>query len=253
MSELPPRVGLTTYREQAAWGVWDHTADLLPATYADAVTVAGGVPLLLPPAVAAADGEVTAAAESAVAGLHGLVVSGGADVDPARYGASRDPQTGPERADRDSWEIALVRAAMRRDLPLLGVCRGMQVLAVALGGSLVQHLPDVVGDDSHSPTVGAHARHEVRLADGSRIAEWLGERAEVATYHHQAVDRLPDSAVANGWAEDGTVEAFEVCDRFWTIGVQWHPEVFNGLPLFSAFVDASRTFRDTGRAARVPA
>jgi gamma-glutamyl-gamma-aminobutyrate hydrolase PuuD len=248
-----PRIGLTTYREQAAFGVWNEPADLLPITYADAIVAAGGAPMMLPPA--AAVGDLNAVAEAVLDGLHGLVLTGGADVDPSRYDAPRDEHTGPERADRDGWEIALVRAAMARDLPLLGVCRGMQVLAVALGGTLVQHLPDAVGNDSHSPTVGIHGRHEVRLADGSRIADWLGRQTEVATYHHQSVDRLPESVVANGWAEDGTVEAFEVCDTTWTIGVQWHPEVYDGLPLFGAFVDSSRGWRaaHAGNAAEVPA
>jgi putative glutamine amidotransferase len=241
MPDFAPRIGLTTYREQASFGVWNEPADLLPTTYADAIHTAGGVPMLLPPTAVA--GDLLAAAESVLEGVHGLVLSGGADVDPARYDAARDDRTGPARPDRDAWEIALIAAALRRDMPLLGVCRGMQVLAVALGGTLAQHLPDVVGDESHRPTLGVHGRHEVRLADGSRIADWLGERTEVATYHHQSVDRLPDSVVANGWADDGTVEAFEVCNSTWTIGVQWHPEVHDGLALFAAFVEASRSWR----------
>jgi putative glutamine amidotransferase len=247
---LPPRVGLTTYREPASWGVWSEPADLLPATYADAIRGAGGVPILLPPATGVG-AEARAAAESVVDGLHGLVLSGGADIDPTRYDAPRDQHTGPERADRDGWEIALVQAALRRDLPLLGVCRGMQVLAVALGGTLTQHLPDAVGNQTHQPTVGVHGRHVVQLAAGSRIAEWLGDRAEVATYHHQSVDRLPAEATANGWAEDGTVEAFELRDQTWTVGVQWHPEVYDGAPLFAAFVAACQAWRGadaTGRA-----
>jgi putative glutamine amidotransferase len=240
--DLPPRIGVTTYREPAAFGVWNEPADLLPATYADVIVAAGGVPMLLPPASVV--GALELAAESVLEGLHGLVLSGGADVDPARYDAPRDAQTGPARSDRDAWEIALVAAALRRDLPLLGVCRGMQVLAVVLGGTLVQHLPDVVSNDSHSPTVGVHGRHEVHLADGSRIAGWLGARTDVATYHHQAVDRLPEAVEANGWADDGTVEAFEVCAATWAIGVQWHPEVHDGLALFSALVTASSAWRD---------
>ncbi|HEX3824761.1 MAG TPA: gamma-glutamyl-gamma-aminobutyrate hydrolase family protein [Mycobacteriales bacterium] len=253
MRGVPARIGLTTYREPAAFGVWNEPADLLPITYADAIVAAGGAPIMLPPAARPA--EVNAFAEAVLDGLHGLVLTGGADVNPSRYDAPRDEHTGPERADRDGWEIALVRAAMARDLPLLGVCRGMQVLAVALGGTLLQHLPDAVGNDSHSPTIGVHGRHEVRLADGSRIADWLGAHTEVATYHHQSVERLPDSTIANGWAEDGTVEAFEVCDTTWTIGVQWHPEVYDGLPLFNAFVDASSKWRTAhaGATAEVPA
>jgi putative glutamine amidotransferase len=234
----PPRVGLTTYRERASWGVWDETADLLPTSYADAVAAAGGAPLLLPPAT-------PAAATSALEGLHGLVLTGGADVDPDRYGATTDDRTGPVRPDRDEWELALVAAAIQRDVPLLGVCRGMQVLAVALGGTLVQHLPEVVGNESHRPTVGVHGRHAVRLAAGSRLAALLGERTEVATYHHQAVDRLPDSVRATGWADDGTVEAFELHAAGWGIGVQWHPEVHDGAALFRAFVQACASWRDS--------
>jgi putative glutamine amidotransferase len=236
----PPRVGLTTYREQASWGVWDETADLLPTSYADAVAAAGGAPLLLPPAS-------TAAAASALDGLHGLVLTGGADVDPRHYDAAPDERTGPLRPDRDEWELALVAAALQRDIPLLGVCRGMQVLAVALGGTLVQHLPEVVGNESHRPTVGAHGRHAVRLAADSRLAALLGERTDVATYHHQAVDRLPDSVHATGWADDGTVEAFELRAAGWAIGVQWHPEVHDGALLFQAFVSACASWRDSTR------
>ncbi|HTW20809.1 MAG TPA: gamma-glutamyl-gamma-aminobutyrate hydrolase family protein [Mycobacteriales bacterium] len=237
-----PRIGLTTYRERAVFGVWDETADMLPAIYADAIEVAGGLPILLPPAIC--DDEVDAAAEAVLDGVHGLVLSGGADVDPERYAAKRHERTGPPRHDRDAWEIALVGAALRRDLPLLGVCRGMQVLAVALGGTLEQHLPDRVGHEDHAHTPGVHGRHEVRLAPESRLAGIVGPVAEVATYHHQAVDRLPDGVVASGWAEDGTVEAFDVCDSTWAVGVQWHPEVYNGQSLFAAFVAASAAWRD---------
>jgi putative glutamine amidotransferase len=232
-----PRIGITTYRETAAWGVWNESADLLPATYADAIAHAGGVPLLLPPA----DLDHDAAAAATLDGVHGLLLSGGADVDPVRYGAERQPRTGPARDDRDAWEIALVRAARAKDLPLLGVCRGMQVLAVALGGSLVQHLPDVAGNDSHQPLVGKHGRHEVRTAPDSLLSSVIGERADVATYHHQAVDMLPPDVIVSAWADDGTVEAFEVCDSYWALGVQWHPEVDDGTSLFAAFVAACRS------------
>lgn len=242
--DLPPRIGLTTYREPAAFGVWDEPADLLPTTYADAVAAAGGAPMLLPPAENPAG--LAALVDSVLGGVDGLLLSGGADVDPGRYDASRDPRTGPARIDRDAWEIELVRAALGKDMPVLGVCRGMQVLAVALGGTLVQHLPDVVGNDSHRPVVGIHGQHRVRLADGSRIADIVGPVADVATYHHQSVARLPAAVVASGWTEDGTVEAFEVCDATWAIGVQWHPEVRDGLSLFRAFVAASTAWRDAG-------
>jgi putative glutamine amidotransferase len=240
MADLPPRIGVTTYREQAAFGVWAEDADLLPATYADAIIAAGGAPMLLPPVDEAP--HLRELAQSVLCGVDGLILSGGPDVDPARYDAARDEETGPARPGRDAWEIELVRAALAQDMPLLGVCRGMQVLAVALGGTLTQHLPDVVGNESHRPVVGVHGRHEVVLASGSRLSGIVGERTDVATYHHQSVDKLPETVEASGWADDGTIEAFEVCDASWAIGVQWHPEVHDGLALFSAFVRASRAW-----------
>jgi putative glutamine amidotransferase len=236
----PPRVGLTTYREPATWGVWSESADVLHASYARSVEDAGGLPVLLPPITVNIDG----AAAVAVDGLHGLILTGGADVDPSRYGADRGERTGEPRPDRDGWEAALVHAAISRGLPTLGICRGMQMVAVALGGRLVQHLPDVVGDESHCPTVGRHGCHDVSLAAGSRIAELLGSQVAVATYHHQAVGVLPEGLVATGWAQDGTIEAFEQSTASWLVGVQWHPEVADGAELFGGFVDVCRSWRD---------
>ena len=236
-----PVVGLSTYREPAAWGVWHEPADLLPASYADAVATAGAVPVLLPPAPAGAG--LPSAASSVLTALDGLVLSGGADVDPARYGADRSPQTGAARPDRDAWELALARAALAVDLPVLAICRGMQVLAVAAGGTLVQHLPDVVGHDGHCPTPGVHGRHEVLLA-GGRLRDVLGERVVVATYHHQAVERPGAGLDVTGRAADGTVEAVEHRDASWAVGVQWHPEAFDGAALFADFVRACARFRD---------
>jgi putative glutamine amidotransferase len=230
-SGRPPRIGLSTYREPARWGVWDEPADLLPASYAVAVERAGGVPLLLPPTV-------PAHAAAALDGVDGLLLAGGADVDPSRYGAAHDTHTGLPRTDRDTWELALVDAALARDLPLLAVCRGMQVLNVALGGDLVQHLPDEVGTELHCPVVGRHGRHAVDLAPGSRLAGALGPRPMTATYHHQSVGTLGRGLTACGWAEDGVVEAVELADRRWVFGVQWHPEAYEGHELFAAFVAA---------------
>lgn len=232
----PPLIGLTTYREPASWGVWAEPADLLPATYADGVRQAGGMPVLLPPA----DPRV---AEVAADALHGLLVAGGPDIDPTRYGAERDAATGPPRLARDAWELALVHDAIARDLPVLGVCRGMQVLNVALGGDLRQHLPDQVGTDLHCPTVGVHGRHEVALSPDSTLHAVLGDRVEVATYHHQAVGRLGAGLVATGWTDDGVVEGIELAGRRWVLGVQWHPEAFAGEPLFAAFVAACLAYR----------
>jgi putative glutamine amidotransferase len=233
----PPRIGATTYREPARWGVWDERADLLPASYAAAVQRGGGVPVLLPPAPAEH-------AAIALDGVHGLVLSGGADVDPARYGAAAGPHTGAPRPDRDDWELALVHAALERDLPLLAVCRGLQVLNTALGGDLVQHLPDAVGSDLHCPTVGQHGRHTVTLAPGSRLAQLLGDRTDVATYHHQSVAGVGAGLAATGWAEDGVIEALELSGRSWVVGVQWHPESYAGDDLFAAFVAACASRRD---------
>jgi putative glutamine amidotransferase len=231
-----PRIGLTSYRARAQFGVWDESSDLLPAAYTDVVASAGGVALLLPPTD-------PALADDVLEGLHGLVITGGPDVDPSRYHAALGGHTDPPQPGRDAWELALTAAALARGLPLLGVCRGMQVMAVALGGTLCQHLPDVVGNDSHRPTLGAYGRHSVRLAQGSRLAGLLGTHAVVATHHHQAVDQLPASATATGWADDGTLEAFEVVCPSWATAVQWHPEVYEGEALFRGFLSACAAWR----------
>jgi putative glutamine amidotransferase len=234
-----PRIGITTYREPARWGEWDVPADLLPALYSSAVQGAGGLAVLLPPAPSSQAGP-------ALDGVHALVIAGGPDVDPRRYHSQRDPKTGGAREERDGWELDLVHEALNRDVPLLGVCRGMQVLNTALGGTLIQHLPDMVGTDVHAPLVGAHGRHPVNLEPGSRLAAICGERIEIATHHHQALDELGTGLRACGWADDGTVEAVELAGRTWTIGVQWHPEAYNGEALFAALVTAAAQYRTTG-------
>lgn len=245
----PVRIGLTTYREPAAWGVWNEPADLLPVTYADAVHKAGGMPLLLPPLAGTSGARLTSTAalvESALDAVDGLLLAGGADIDPARYGALRHPSTGGARPDRDDWEIALARAAMQRAMPVLGVCRGMQVLAVALGGTLLQHLPDATGTEEHCAVVGVHSRHLVRVSPGSRLGEVVAPQVEVASYHHQAVDRLPAPLVATAWADDGTIEACEADDGSWIVGVQWHPEVYDEAGVVATFVAACRQAVSTG-------
>jgi putative glutamine amidotransferase len=236
---LPPRIGLTTYREPATWGVWNEPADLLPATYRQAVELAGGVALLLPPP----ERDIEVHAQVSLQAVHGLLLTGGPDVDPARYGAQRDAHTGPARSERDEWEITLTRQALQLDIPVLGVCRGLQTLNVALGGTLIQHLPDRVSHPGHSPHVGVHGRHNIHTAPGTRIAAIHGPRAEVATYHHQALDVLAPGFVATAWAEDNTVEAAELNGNGWVMGVQWHPEVHNGAALFSDLVAACTAHR----------
>lgn len=228
-----PLIGVTSYREQARWGIWDTTADLLPSTYARAVQHAGGVPVLLPPTEPAPE-----AAASVVGRLDGLVVAGGADVAPERYGEEPHPHTGTPRADRDAWELALLDAADRRGLPVLGVCRGMQVLAVWGGGALEQHLPDLVGHDRHDPGGARFGSTTVTARVGSVVHRLVGEETQVHCHHHQAVRSHPGfEAVA--WAEDGTVEAVERGGDQFCVGVQWHPEEGTDGRLFRGLVEAA--------------
>ena len=226
-----PVVGITTYRETARWGVWDCPAVLVPADYVRQVSAAGGIPVLLPPIPD--DVEV-------LGRLDAVVLAGGADVDPERYGAERSPRSGPAAVDRDEAELALLEAAVSRDLPVLAVCRGLQLLTVLRGGSLVQHLPDVVGNDAHVPSPGTYGDNAVRIAPGSRLAGLLGTKAVWACHHHQAVDRLGEGLTAVAWAEDGTVEAAELDGARFVVGVQGHPEVGDDARLFEGLVEVAR-------------
>lgn len=229
-----PLIGLSTYREQAAWGVWTQRADVLQAEYADAVVRAGGAPALLPPAEGAPD-----VAASVVRRVDGLILTGGADVDPARYDQPVHHRTLAWRVDRDAWEVALLDAAHEIGLPVLGVCRGMQLMAVAAGGHLEQHTPDVVGSEIHSPGGDRFGEVSVTTADGSRVRMVEGEHLAVRCHHHQSVRAHP-GYTATAWAEDGTLEAFEgTGDRF-CVAVQWHPEMNRDQPLFDALVAAAR-------------
>ncbi|MDJ1132243.1 gamma-glutamyl-gamma-aminobutyrate hydrolase family protein [Streptomyces iconiensis] len=213
----PPLIGISTYLEPGArWGDWRLPAALLPAGYHRMAQRSGARAVLLPP-----DEDPTAAADT-VARLDALVTAGGPDVDPARYGAPRAPETGPAHPERDAWELALTREALRQRTPLLCVCRGMQVLNVALGGTLVQHLP---GTAAHRGAPGVFSTHTVEPVAGTRLARVLPEAVSVPTYHHQAVDRIGEGLVASAHAEDGTVEALELPDQdSFVLAVQWHPE-----------------------------
>jgi putative glutamine amidotransferase len=232
----PPLIGITTYREHARWGVWDTVADVLHAQYADAVHAAGGVPVLLPPATGA-----EAVADAVVARIDGLVVSGGADVEPGRYGAAPHPRTTSWREDRDAWESALLGAADAAGLPTLGVCRGMQLMAVAAGGSLVQHTPELVGHDGHNPGGDEFGATRVATATGSRLASLVGEQVEVGCHHHQSVASHPGFD-ATAWADDGSLEAMERPGSRFCVAVQWHPEVGEDARLFSGLVAAARAW-----------
>jgi putative glutamine amidotransferase len=232
-----PVIGLTTYREQAAWGVWDQHADLLPAAYAAAVEATGGVPVLLPPV-----GQ-SGAADGVVARLDGLVISGGADVDPERYGAEPHPTVVRTRPDRDAWELALLDAAGAIGLPVLGVCRGMQVMAVHAGGELDQHVPDLVGHEVHNPGGDRFGHIEVATVPSTRIAGLVGPQLEVSCHHHQSVRTHP-GFVAAAHAADGTLEAMEADgDRFYA-AVQWHPETAEDVGLLAGLVRAAAAYAD---------
>jgi putative glutamine amidotransferase len=228
-----PLIGISSYCEVAKWGVWDLRATLLPQTYVDAVAGAGGVPVLLPP---------VPGVQAAVERLDGLVISGGPDVEPDRYGAERGPRTKVVRPDRDAAELALFETALQAGVPVLGVCRGLQLMNVALGGTLIQHLPDVVGHDGHSPVPGGMGEHKVSVGDTSRLAAILGAGLLVVpTHHHQGVDRLADGLIATAWAEDGTIEAVELDGGThpFAVGVQWHPEASSEHGLFRALIEAA--------------
>jgi putative glutamine amidotransferase len=229
-----PLIGITCYVERARWGAWDMPAALLPYWYVEQVAATGALPVLLPPGTAEA-GEV-------LRRLDGLVLAGGADVDPGRYGEEPHPETAGIRPDRDAGEFALLAEALRRDLPVLGICRGMQVMAVHAGGRLIQHLPDTVGHQGHRPEPGTFGTHGARFVPGSLVAALLGETAEVNSHHHQGVADAGTLTVT-GWADDGSVEAVEDPTRRFALGVQWHPEAMDDDRLFKALTAASTTGR----------
>ncbi|GAA1415870.1 gamma-glutamyl-gamma-aminobutyrate hydrolase family protein [Streptomyces thermospinosisporus] len=222
-----PLIGISTYAESGVrWGVWQLDAALLPAGYPRLVQRAGGLAAMLPP-------DAPELAEAAVSRLDGLVIAGGPDIEPVHYGAEPDPRTGPPARARDAWELALIRAALKRELPLLGICRGMQLLNVALGGTLVQHI------DGHAGTPGVFGRHPVKPVPGTRYASIVPEETEVPTYHHQSVDRLGTGLIPSAHAEDGTAEAIELPKAPWTLGVQWHPEMDDDLRVVQSLVTAA--------------
>jgi gamma-glutamyl-gamma-aminobutyrate hydrolase PuuD len=231
-----PLVGLTAYGEQASWGVWRGVdAVLLPRAYSDMVVAAGGIPVLLPPLAAASD---------AVDRLDAVILSGGPDVGPERYCAAPHPRTGVPRPERDAAEIAVLHRALGRGIPVLGVCRGMQVLNVALGGTLTQHVPDVAGHDGHNPSPGVFGAVEVTLDPASRAGRAVGPSASVSCHHHQSLDVLGDGLVVTGRAADGTVEAVERAGGAFVVGVQWHPEqAASDARVFAALVVAAFSLR----------
>jgi putative glutamine amidotransferase len=237
---MRPVIGICSYLETMRWGAWEDRAAMVPAGYLGAVQRAGGLAVLLPP-----DPESTRDPDPVLDLLDGLILAGGVDVGPATYGASAHPATDAPNEERDAFELALARRALERDLPLLGICRGMQVLNVAAGGTLHQHLPDVVGSDVHRRTLGVFTDHEVRLEDGSLAARAAGETVHPSkSHHHQAVDVLGEGFVVTGWsAEDELPEAIEDPARRYALGVQWHPEADETSRLIASLVEEARAAR----------
>lgn len=232
---MRPFIGITTYAQDARWGVWHLPAALIPLDYVDAVERAGGRALLIPPSE---DG-----VEETLSVLDGVVFSGGADVDPGMYGADAHPETDVPQARRDAGELALLQAALERDLPTLAICRGFQLLNVARGGDLIQHLPEEVGNDVHKQVPGEFAVHPVEVREGSRLGSIVGATPEVTSHHHQALGRLGDGLVESAWAADGTLEAVEDPSCRFLVGVQWHPEASEDAALFEALVEQAREYR----------
>jgi putative glutamine amidotransferase len=233
---MRPIIGITTYLTSATFENWTEDSALVPADYVRSVEVAGGRPMLVPPS--------EDAVEETLDVLDAVIFSGGSDLDPGTYGQDPHPETKGVVADRDRAELALLQAALARDMPVLAVCRGSQILNVSLGGDLVQHLPDVVGHDDHKHTPGEYADHDVELEPETRLGALLGEHAPVKSHHHQGFGRLGSGLREAARAEDGTVEALEDPSRRFAFGVLWHPEAGDDMRLFEALVEEARRYRE---------
>jgi len=233
-----PIVGITTYLTPAAWGAWHQDAALVPASYVRSVIRAGGVPLLVPPG---------AAYEETLDSVDGLIFSGGSDLDPELYGERAHAETDGWIRERDDFELGLMQAALARDVPMLAICRGSQVLNVALGGDLEQHVPDRVQTNVHKETPGVFADHDVAVLPGTKLASILGDRSDVKSHHHQGYGELGSGLREAARAPDGTVEALEDPTRRFTLGVLWHPEEGEDLALFEALVREAAEYRTTSK------
>ena len=229
-------IGITTYLTLARFGVWEDDAALIPAAYVRAVEAAGGRALLVPPSMEGIDETLDA--------LDGLLFSGGSDLDPEIYGQEAHAETDGVVPERDRGEIALLQAALERDMPVLAVCRGSQVLNVARGGDLVQHLPEVVGDEKHKHTPGVFADHDVDLVSGTRVQQILGDHAPVKSHHHQGYGQLGEGLREAARADDGTIEALEDPSLRFALGVLWHPEAGEDFALFEALVEEARAYHE---------
>ena len=234
-----PIIGITTYLTSARFGVWEEDSALIPAAYVRAIEAAGGRALLVPPSLEGIDETLDR--------LDGLLFSGGSDLDPDLYGQEVHPETNGVVPERDRAELALLSAALERDMPVLAVCRGSQILNVALGGDLVQHLPDVVGDDKHKHKPGAFSDHDVDLVPGTRVRQILGDHTPVKSHHHQGYGRLGEGLREAARADDGTVEALEDPTRRFAVGVLWHPEAGEDFALFEELVSEAARYAEERR------
>ncbi len=240
-----PRIGLCAAVEDVNYRVWNEAAVMLPRAHSDAVARAGGVALLLPP-----DDALAERPDEVLDVLDGLLLAGGSDVDPLTYGAPPHPSVTETDPARDRFELALTYRALERELPVLGICRGMELLTVATGGTLVAHLPDALGSERHRKEPGVFGEHEVRLEAGSLAARAVGgERTSVRSHHHQGADELGEGVVASGWSvEDGIVEAIEMPGGGFALGVLWHPEIDVRSAVIAAFVGATKAPREAAPA-----
>jgi gamma-glutamyl-gamma-aminobutyrate hydrolase PuuD len=229
-----PVVGITTYLTRAAWGAWEQDAALVPAEYVRAVSRVGGVPLLVPPGPGVSE---------TLDSLDAVIFSGGSDLDPDLYGEEAHAETTGIVRERDDFELELMREALARDMPILAICRGSQVLNVALGGDLEQHVPDRVGTNVHKETPGVFAEHDVEVVADTRLSEILGDRHDVKSHHHQGFGDLGTGLREAARASDGTVEALEDPTRRFTLGVLWHPEAGEDLALFETLVREAAEYR----------
>lgn len=246
----PPTIGICAAVERVSWGVWDgYEVTLAPRAYARAVQRAGGLAIVLPP-----DEVVVGDPDLLLDRVDGLLMAGGADLDPTSYGAAPHPETKGTWPDRDRFEIALARRALELDLPLLGICRGMQLINVALGGTLDQHLPESIGDGRHRSVAGSFGTHRVRLEEGTLACGAAGgDGLLVMSHHHQGVDKLGEGLEVSGWSvDDDIVEAIELPDRRFALGVVWHPEEDEASEIIPALVEAARAEKLPDRGSNSP-
>jgi len=251
MDSYRPAIGITTSLTQASYGVWDQPSAVLPAGYITEVRRAGGLALMVAP-----EPELIAEPDELLHRLDGLILSGGVDVDPESYGAEPHPETKGCTPERDAFELSLIRRAAELDLPVLGVCRGMQVLNVAFGGTLIQHLPDAFGHEDHRRVPGNfdEADHDVRLVPDSLAAAAAGELLHTTkSHHHQGVDEVGEGLIVTGTsAIDDLIEAIEMPERRFVLGVQWHPEADERSRVIGALVQAAAEYRDARTAVAQP-